>query len=71
MKLHCCLCGRPMDQAAVLIGNYPVGPKCAQKAGLMPLARKKGGLVFPVVKKPRPQRVTPGETLELFDEVAA
>lgn len=47
MKLSCVLCSRGLFQAAVLIGAYPVGPKCARRAGLMPLAAKKLGAVRP------------------------
>ncbi len=70
MKLYCALCGRPMDQAAVLIGSHPVGPKCAQRAGLMALAKRKSGLVLPamrwqIVKVQYPQ------TADLFDGVSA
>ncbi|HAX23074.1 MAG TPA: hypothetical protein DCY64_22660 [Hydrogenophaga sp.] len=36
-----------MLTAAVLIGAYPVGPKCARRAGLMPLAARRTGLVKP------------------------
>lgn len=43
----CVLCNRKMLTAAVLIGSYPVGPKCARKAGLMPLAAKRAGSVRP------------------------
>lgn len=68
MRLYCALCGRGMHQAAVTIGNLPVGPVCAKRAGLLELARKKSGLVFPVVRRqavqPRP------ETMELFPEDA-
>jgi hypothetical protein len=68
VTLYCVLCGRPMVKAAVMIGSHPVGPKCAQRAGLMPLAKRKGGLVFPVLRrKPVVQRYP--QTAELFDEV--
>lgn len=53
MRMSCALCGRPMDHAAVQIGEYPVGPKCAQRAGLLQLARRKGGIVFPVATRHR------------------
>jgi len=43
----CVLCSRRLLTAAVLIGDYPVGPKCARKAGLMPLAAGRRGLVKP------------------------
>lgn len=66
MKLYCALCGRPMDQAAVLIGSHPVGPKCAQRAGLMPLAQRKSGLVFPVMRR-RIEKPQQPQTLDLFE----
>lgn len=69
MKLYCALCGRHMDQAAVLIGSLPVGPKCAQRAGLIPLAQRKSGLVFPVQRR-RIEKPKHPQTLDLF-EVAA
>lgn len=66
--MQCVLCGRPMEQAAVMIGEYPVGPKCAQRANLLPLAKKKGGLVFPVVRRHLTKPEVPA-TLDLFAEV--
>lgn len=69
MKLYCALCGRPMDQAAVLIGNHPVGPTCAKKSGLLPLARRKGGIVFPVVRRKLVKAPLP-DTPDLFGEPA-
>ena len=53
MRMSCALCGRPMDHAAVQIGEHPVGPKCAKRAGLLQLAKRKGGIVLPVVKRQR------------------
>lgn len=47
MKLRCAFCGKPMQSAAILVGDYPVGPKCARRAGLMPLALKKSGAIRP------------------------
>jgi hypothetical protein len=48
MSNACALCGRITLNPAVLIAGHPVGPTCARKAGLMALASRKGGLVFPV-----------------------
>ena len=45
--MKCVLCSRGLFQAAVLIGSYPVGPKCARRAGLMPIAARKIGAVRP------------------------
>jgi hypothetical protein len=70
VKLYCALCGRPMDQAAVLIGIHPVGPKCAKRAGLIEISRRKTGLVFPVVRRQVVKPQLP-DTMDLFDEVAA
>lgn len=67
MKLYCALCGRPMDQAAVLIGTLPVGPTCARKAGLMPLAQRKTGLVIPVLRRKLVKPQHP-QTPDLFEE---
>lgn len=36
-----------MRTAAVLIGSMPVGPRCARRAGLMPIAARKLGAVRP------------------------
>ncbi len=58
-----------MDQAAVMIGSLPVGPKCAQRAGLMPLAQRKSGLVFPVHRR-KIEKAPQAQTLDMF-EVAA
>ncbi len=70
MRLYCALCGRPMDQAAVLIGSHPVGPKCAKRAGLMELAKRKSGLVLPAMRW-KVVKVQYPQTGDLFDEVAA
>lgn len=58
-----------MDRAAILIGNHPVGPKCARRAGLVELTRRKGGLVFAVTGHKTAARQDM-QTLDLF-EVAA
>ena len=59
-----------MDQAAVMIGNHPVGPKCAKRAGLMPLAQRKSGLVFPVIRRKIAKPQQP-QTADLFEEAPA
>lgn len=69
MKLHCALCGRAMDQAAVMIGPLPVGPKCAKRAGLLALAGRRGGMVVPAVRR-RARREECPVTMDLFAELA-
>lgn len=69
MKLYCALCGRPMDQAAVLIGSMPVGPTCAKRAGLMTFAKRKSGLVFPVVRR-HIEKPNQPKTMDLFEAAA-
>lgn len=65
--MRCALCGRPVLNPAVLIGQLPVGPVCARRAGLVELARKRtGSLSLPKVRFTR--QATP-ETLDLFAEV--
>lgn len=58
-----------MDQAAVMIGSLPVGPKCAQRAGLMPLAQRKSGLVFPVHRR-KIEKAPQAQTLDMFEVMA-
>jgi hypothetical protein len=53
-----------MDNAAVLIGNLPVGPKCAKQAGLIKLSKRKSGLVFPVAQS---RRAKQDQTMDLFE----
>lgn len=43
--MKCALCNRPLEVATVKIGLLPVGPKCAKRAGLIELARKRQGAV--------------------------
>lgn len=45
MRLFCALCGRVTLSPAVMVGQEPIGPKCAKKAGLLPLAKRKGSRV--------------------------
>ncbi len=59
-----------MQDAAVLIGNMPVGPVCARRAGLLQLAKRRTGLVFPVARSAAPRAPVP-QNLDLFDKVPA
>ena len=66
MTHRCALCGRPVLNPVVLIGQLPVGPRCARRAGLVELARKKvGSLSIPRITFKRP---APQQNLELFSE---
>lgn len=68
--MKCILCSRGLLQAAVLIGAYPVGPRCARRAGLMPIAAKKLGAVRPGPAFRRTATRQETDQLDLF-EVAA
>lgn len=68
MNTRCALCGRVTLKPAVMIGAHPIGPTCARKAGLMPLAKRRAGLVFAASgRKSDPKRDS--ETLDLFEGV--
>lgn len=62
MKLTCALCGRPTEPAA-MIGNMAIGPKCAQKAGLLKPRKGSKIVIFKRVKEEGPQ------TMDLFDDL--
>lgn len=59
-----------MLQPAVLIGQLPVGPVCARRAGLVQLARKRTGLLK-LSTSSLAARVPAPQNLDLFDEVPA
>ncbi len=65
MKHHCALCGRPLASAAVFIAQYPVGPSCARRAGLLELSKRAGGLVHPG-RRVATRQVKP-QNLDLFE----
>jgi hypothetical protein len=37
----CVMCNRYMLTAAIMLGGYPVGPKCAKKRGLLDKQKSK------------------------------
>ena len=63
MKPICAMCGRP-TMPFVMIGREAIGPKCAQRAGLVPSKTPKGSRLRFVrekaVREPIPQ------TIDLF-----
>ena len=67
--MRCAFCSRSMQAAAVFVGAMPIGPTCARKANLMPLARKKSGVLRPARLSIGVRRADP-ETLDLFAEDA-
>lgn len=67
--MRCILCGRSMGQPAVTIASMPVGPVCARRAGLMPIAAKKLGAVRPGPAYRRNATRQEVDQLELFGEV--
>lgn len=70
MTLRCCICGRCLKQAAVMIGSMPVGPTCGRRAGLMPLAARRTGLVRPGPAYRRSATRQENDQLDIFDESA-
>lgn len=67
--MRCIACGRTLLlPPAVLVGGYAYGPKCALRAGLLELARKKAGVLRLARPCTGPRRADP-ETLDLFAEV--
>lgn len=52
MKLRCALCGRVTLNPAVMIGQEPIGPKCARKAGFLKLAGRRGSRMFTGMRHP-------------------
>ena len=66
----CVLCNRRLLSAAVTIGAMPVGPVCARRAGLMPLAAKKVGAVRPGPAYKRSATRQEVDQLDLFSEAA-
>jgi hypothetical protein len=69
MNKHCALCGRITLNPAVMIGIHPVGIKCARRAGLMAMAIRKSGIVFPVTgRKSQPKQDC--KTLDMFEVIA-
>lgn len=68
--LHCCLCGRGMRQAAIYIGQLPVGPQCARRAGLVEFARRRRGALRLSVLPRAPGVQRDSRTPDLFEGVA-
>ncbi len=64
MKPICAICGRRTTPFAWL-GSEPIGPKCAQRAGLTPAKAPKGGLLR--FTKIKPQRRDVLEMGDLFE----
>jgi len=69
--MRCALCSRSMKAPAVLIGSMPVGPRCARRAGLMPLAGKRSGLVRPGPAYRNHATRQEIDQMDLFEGVAA
>ena len=67
MRLYCAMCGRGMFDAAVYVGNLPVGPTCARKHNLVaPAKRGLGAITLAPVKKKQARQ---DETLDMFEEL--
>lgn len=64
--MKCALCDRSMIRAAVWAAGYPVGPKCARRAGLLFTATHKPAHK-PTHKPSIAARIEDGQ-LDLFTE---
>lgn len=71
--MRCALCGRPLEAAAIFIGNLAVGPVCAKRHGLVAKARKRYGVLWVAPQNvPKVGRARPDQrTLDLFEGVLA
>lgn len=64
MRSICALCGR-RTMPFVFIGQEPIGPKCAKRAGLTKMKVIKGSRMrFAAIH--RSQKPKPSDTLDLF-----
>lgn len=67
--MKCAFCNRPLEHAAVLIGEMAVGPVCAERAGLIEKARRGYGTLRMGAKaKGGRVRMTGDATMDLFDD---
>lgn len=66
--MRCALCSHPLLYPEVFIGLLPVGPRCARRAGLVELARKKSGVLRLASTTGQKRRKDDQLTLNLFDE---
>ena len=67
--MKCAFCNRPLERAAVLIGEMAVGPVCAERAGLIEKVRRGHGTLRmgPKAKGGR-VRMSEDSTMDLFDD---
>lgn len=68
MTWRCAICGRVTLQPAVMLGSEPIGPKCARRAGLLTLTKRRGSRVAP---SRRLATKRDGRTRDLFEGVPA
>lgn len=75
--MRCAMCGRVTLKPALLVGQQAIGPKCAQKRGLMPKAGRVGrgghraALRSSVVRASRCLGAGDTMTMSLFDDEEA
>ena len=66
--MRCALCNHPLLYPEIYIGLLPVGPRCARRAGLVELARKKSGVLRLAGATGLKRRNDDQLTLNLFNE---
>ena len=66
--MRCALCNHPLLYPEIYIGLLPVGPRCARRAGLVELARKKSGVLRLASVTGMKRRKDDQLTLDLFEQ---
>ena len=66
--MRCALCNHPLLYPEIYIDLLPVGPRCARRAGLVELARKKSGVLRLAGATGLKRRNDDQLTLNLFNE---
>lgn len=66
--MRCALCNHPLLYPEIYIDLLPVGPRCARRAGLVELARKKSGVLRLASVTGIKRRKDDQLTLDLFEQ---
>ena len=67
--MKCAICGRTTRKPAAMIGTQAVGPKCAQRAGLLAKKPAAGASIKILRHGPSVKPAKEGVTMDLFEEL--